>query len=300
MILYFEYFIYYLMAPIVLVLGLCGNITALVVFFKGNLKKIGPILIYQLMFICDTYYITQILVFYLQYSFNLNLSTLSRFACKLVSYLNYQMDAVSSYLLVYISLEKYISISNPAKRSILISKKSQIIFFICIFIFCSIYNIPISFLVDIFEFNQTYANGTNISYLNCYPISYEAQMIASYIDIINREILPGILMICFSFMLVLAVFRSSSRVANSITSHNRHKKDVRLAINCFFMYFVFILLQTPSSVAFFLPDLFSETIIYSSTSYLFFLSYGINFYIILACNSLFREEFYKILRKIIC
>jgi growth hormone secretagogue receptor len=128
----YEYFVYYLMAPIVFALGLMGNMTALVVFFKGNLKNIGPVLIYRLMFTFDTLFIIQIILFYLQYPFYLDITILSRLSCKLFEYLNYQMDSISSYLLVYISLEKYISINNPSKRRILNSKKNQIIFFISV------------------------------------------------------------------------------------------------------------------------------------------------------------------------
>ena len=104
-------------------------------------------------------------------------------------------------------------------------------------------------------------------------------------------------MILFSFMLVLAVFRSSSRMAHSINDQNRRKRDVKLAVNCFFMNFMFTLLKTPISTAFFLPDIFSHNLIYYSVTYISFLSYGINFYIIFVCNSLFRKELYRILRK---
>ncbi len=82
----YEYFVYYLMAPIVFALGLMGNMTALVVFFKGNLKNIGPVLIYRLMFTFDTLFIIQIILFYLQYPFYLDITILSRLSCKLVEY----------------------------------------------------------------------------------------------------------------------------------------------------------------------------------------------------------------------
>ena len=79
----YEYFVYYAMAPLVLGIGLLGNITALVVLFKDNLKKIGPILMYKLMFIWDTIYITLSLVTYFQYTFNLDLTIVSKLFCKI-------------------------------------------------------------------------------------------------------------------------------------------------------------------------------------------------------------------------
>jgi hypothetical protein len=291
----FEYFVYYAMAPLVLSISLLGNITALVVFFKGKMKKIGPVLIYKFMFIWDIIFITQIVIFYLQYTFNLSLVTLTRFTCKLLGYFNQQSDTITPLLLIYISIEKYISLSTPSKHRKLNSTKNQIIYFICVFVYCSACGIVTPLTLDKIEYNQTDSNGTSSSYSSCEFVKYEAQLIVVYIDLLNRQFIPGILMICFSFLLVSAVFRSSARVAQSINNQNRRKRDIRLAINCFFMNFMYLLLNTPITVVFFLPNIFAEEVLLLSTTYLFFLAYGMNFFVLLICNSLFREEFSKIL-----
>ena len=94
----YESFVFCVMAPIVLGSGLFGNIIAIVVFFKGKLNKIGPVLIYKLMFICDTFYIIQILVYYFQYPFYLDLTILSREACKIFYYFQNQGDTITPIL----------------------------------------------------------------------------------------------------------------------------------------------------------------------------------------------------------
>jgi len=282
------------MPPLVLSIGLLGNITALVVFFKANLKKIGPTLIYKLMFIWDTIYIILILVTYFQYPFSLDLTILSKLSCKIFFYSLFQGGTITPILLIYISVEKYIAISSPSKRKLLTSTKNQIIYFICVFAYCSACAIATPFYIDLFEYNQNDSNGTNSSYLSCNFVSYEGQLIVNSIDLINREFMPALLMICFSFMLVFAVFKSSARVGQTINQQNRRKRDIRLAINCLFMNFTFILLQTPITVVFFLPNAFSGEMFYL-TSYLFYMSYGINFYVLLVCNSLFRDELLKLL-----
>jgi len=291
-----KYFVYYLMAPIVLGFGLVGNITALVVFFNGELKKIGPVLIYKLMFIFDTLYIIQIIHFYLQFPFSLDLTILSRLSCKLWQYLSYQGDSITPIMLIYISLEKYTSIGNPLKSRMLNKRKNQIIYFLCVFAYCSAYAIVVPFGYDLIEnIYETDSNRTNISSdFICNFVNYEMQVIITFIDTLNRLILPSILVLFFTFMLMLAVYRSRSRVSNSMQNQKRRRRDLRLAGNCFFMNIAFILLQTPTSVAYFLPNVFSEKIFFLSTLYIFFLSYGINFYVIFICNSLFRKEFFKI------
>ena len=299
----YEYFIVYLMPPMILCIGLFGNLTALVVFFKGNLRKMGPTLIYKLMFIWDTYYINQILPFYMSKAIGLDLPTKSRLACKGLVYLNYQGTAISPFMLVYLSVERYISIRFPTRRCILISRRNQLIYFACVFVYCSAYSIIVPFSFDLFEYNQIESNETNSSssstHLICDFVSYKAQLTASYLDFANREFIPCLLMILFSYMLISAVFRSRSRIAQPLNRnrrrhHKQRKQDKKLAVNIFFMNFMFILLNTPASVAFFLPNIYNQYVLVFTASCVFILSYGINFYVIFICNSLFREEFFKV------
>jgi len=292
-----DWFVNYLMGPLVLVTGLVGNMTAVVVFFKGkNIQKIGPVLIYKILFIYDIFYILQIL-FYILFEYEIYIINLSKLSCKLFYYFSYQGDSISPMLLVYISVEKYIAIAFPTKRSILARKTNQIIYFIGLFIYCSVYAIIIPYTYDLLEYNQTDSNGINSSYIFCGYINYEAQLTATLVDNINREIIPGLLMIVFSCLLLAVVFRSRSRVVSSTRNQKRLKRDLKLAMNCFFMNFVFILIMTPVSISQFFPDLSNLENLNKLTVYVFFICYGINFYVLLVCNSLFREELFRILGK---
>ena len=127
-----EFFVDYVMGPMVLMVGMIGNLTALVVFFKGKLKNIGPVLIYKLLFISDTLYMMQLVTLYLQIPLNLYFQKLSSLACKLYFYFYTQNAAISPFLLVYISIEKFISIGYSTKRRILTRNKNQSMYFICV------------------------------------------------------------------------------------------------------------------------------------------------------------------------
>jgi hypothetical protein len=48
-----DFFTNYLLAPIILVVGLLGNIMGIIVVSRKGLEKIGPVLIYMLVFILD-------------------------------------------------------------------------------------------------------------------------------------------------------------------------------------------------------------------------------------------------------
>ena len=49
-----NFFTNFLLAPIVLVVGLIGNLMGIIVISRKELKKIGPVLVYMLLFIFDT------------------------------------------------------------------------------------------------------------------------------------------------------------------------------------------------------------------------------------------------------
>lgn len=52
-----NFFLKYVLAPLIFTLGLFGNILGLKVIGRKKLKNIGPILIYKLVFITDSIYL---------------------------------------------------------------------------------------------------------------------------------------------------------------------------------------------------------------------------------------------------
>ena len=54
-----NYFVDFLFAPIILLLGQFGNLFGLIIIGRKKLDKIGPILVYKLLFIMDSIYISK-------------------------------------------------------------------------------------------------------------------------------------------------------------------------------------------------------------------------------------------------
>jgi hypothetical protein len=52
-----NFFTNYLLAPIIFVVGLLGNIMGIIVISRKELKKIGPVLIYMFLFIFDSLFL---------------------------------------------------------------------------------------------------------------------------------------------------------------------------------------------------------------------------------------------------
>ena len=216
----------------------------------------------------------------------LNLIIISSVGCKIYQYFNYGLDALSPFCLVYISVEKFISIAYPNKRLILKKKNIQIYYFVSLCVFNIFYhlNVPISYDT------VTISNTTTICFFN----NDENQLTVTLMDLIDFILIPFILMIIFSTLLIITIFKSRSKVNNSLKENKRLKKDIKFSISLLSMNLLFILLNLPDEIDLFLP--FNNEI-YSPLAQLCNLSFAINFYLILFTNSLFRKEFISLFFK---
>jgi hypothetical protein len=282
----FEYFTYYIFPMLVLVIGLVGNYLGYKTFERPRMLEIGPRNSYKYLFIMDNVYLVQIIVTYLQLSFNIDFTVSSKALCKLWWYLNYSLDTQSSMLLVYISIDRYVSIKIPSLRFFMRKRNNQLIYFIFIFMFNLLYYLPVSYNFTLKRTNDT---------LTCnYAYEYSHDLI-TYMDLGNRVVLPSILIITFSILLGIEVIKSRNRILNNFLKEENEYffKNISLAITSIWFNIIYIVLQLPITS---LISAYMPMNVYIFSYYLFYLSYSINFYIILISNSLFRKEFILFLK----
>lgn len=303
-------YIYLLLIPIILLVGLIGNITGLFVIKRKRLKKIGPRNIYLYLFCMDTMYLIQIIMPFLLFAFNIDMSTFNQFSCKLYQYLNYSLDTQSSMLLVYISFERLILIKYPTRVLILRKNNIQFVYFLTVFIYNLIFYLPIPFyykLQPTMVNNTTTTNNNNSTeyVMYCTFISLNSQLILGNMDLINRVLIPLILMIAFSSVLINHIYKSRLRIFNNNNNNNDltrqynrnnrcFQRDLKFAITSISLNLFYVLFNLPISIAAFFPNYYLY-FTYPTFLILFYFSYTINFYIILITNSLVRNEFIKML-----
>jgi hypothetical protein len=287
----FEYFSNYVLPGLILFFGLVGNPLGFKVMERHKMLEIGPRNIYKYLFIMDTIYLVQIIVTSLQLSYQINITLISNFSCKLWWYINYSLATQSSMLLVFISIDRYVSIKLPAQRYFMRKRNNQLIYFIFIFMFNLIFYLPVSY-----SYVLVTTNGTS----ECIFYDQYSQDLISYMDLGNRVILPSILILISSFLLGIEVIKSKSRIlANFEKEENEYFfNNIRLAVTSICLNIFYILAQTPISIYTFLPN-YTQLDGYVLSFYLFYSSYSINFYVLILSNSLFRKELILYAKKLI-
>jgi hypothetical protein len=262
-----------------------GNIAGIVIFSSKKLEKIGPIYILKYLLGSDAIYLLFLVFNYSAYTFNKDISKLSDIACKMYFYFNYALDPLSGMLLVYISIDRYVSIKYHTKRKFFRKHKTQFIYLLIIVLFNLCLYVPVLFYTELQQEanNETYCNWIN-------P---DIQSIALLVDTANRLILPFIAMLICDVLLIYTIYKSRR---NMLTSNSRSnetlKKDIKFAVTSIFLNFVYILLNIPIILFF---TLFSNANItfYYFTFYIWYLCYAVNFYLILFSNNLVRKEFFS-------
>ena len=207
------FFISYLFPLLVLLFGLIGNILGLIILLNKDLTNIGPRDTYRYLLISDSIYLLQIIVSNLEYSYDLNLSTLSNLSCKIWNYFNYSLAPISSWLIVYISLDRCISIQKPKWRFTLRNRKNQFILFLIVFVICLFYYLPVGFYYE--KMTEINSNNKNESLLICGFINSNSDLILSYMDGIFRAVIPFFLMLLFNLILIYALIASRKRIVEN-------------------------------------------------------------------------------------
>ena len=271
--------------------GIVGNILGFKVMQRPKMFEIGPRNTYKYLFISDSIFLVQIIVTYLQLTFAIDPTIYSKVICKLWWYLNYSLATQSSLLLVYISIDRYLSIKRPALRFLMRKGNNQLIYFIFVFMFNLIYYLPVVYNYSLIKTNDTFSCNFNDQY---------STELISYMDLANRVILPSILILTFSILLSIQVIKSRSRIlSNFLKEENEFFfKNISLTISSIILNIIYLLLETPISIYVFLPN-FTQSNGYILSYYLFYLSYAINFYILFISNSLFRTEFILYLKGLL-
>jgi len=284
----FEYFSKNIFPISTLIFGLIGNFLGYKTMERPKMLEIGPRNTYKYLFISDTIFLVQIIVTCLQFSFNTDLTILSNVLCKLLYYLNYSLDTQSSMLLVYISVDRYVSIKMPAQRFFMRKRNNQLIYFIFIFMFNLVYYLPVAYNYTLIAKNDT---------LTCMFNDQYSQDLISYMDLVNRVMLPSFPILIFSTLLGIEVIKSRSRISSNFQREENEYffNNIRLATTSLFFNIIYILLQLPISVYYFLPN-YIQLNGFEFSFYLFYLSYSINSYILFISSSLFRKGFILLLK----
>ena len=282
----FHFFVSKILPLIILATGLCGNCFGLMTVSSKKLK-IVPLVIMKGLFIMDTVYLIQIIPHFLNTGLEINILKVSSFVCKTFRYIQFSLDAVSPWLIVYLSVDRLVTIRYFSRKNPFKNKTVQLSYVFTLLTFNFFYYLPIAFYYDNLVSNQT-SNETLI----CAFTSSKAQLVLSTLDAINMLLAPFTVMLICSILLIVAVVMSSKRVITNYThrENKRFYQDIRFAFTTVSLNLVFFALNLPLVLAVYLMTEYKSTL-FHVCNYMFYASYAADFFVFFISNSQFRQAF---------
>ena len=264
----FVFFVYYVFSPLILAFGLIGNSLGIKVLLNKELVNIGPRDIYIYLLITDSFYLLQLIVSFLQYSYDLNLSAISDLSCRLWNYFNYSFATVSCWLIVYISLDRCISIQRPAWRFIMRKKNIQLIFYLLVIVTCLIWYIPVPFY---FNGEKSLSSNNQTSKIICKFVDDFGCNLLSYMDLALRVLLQFLLMIDLNIILISSLCEKRRNINDIFLSgvNPTFFRETKLAVSSICLNIIYIVTQLPVSITIFNSKYYSD--FYYEFSYFFFI-----------------------------
>ena len=290
-----DFFVHTFFPTAITILGTIGNTLGLVLLSTKSMHKFSMATAYKYLLASDAIYlITQLPLLNLMLSYpQIDPVSKSVWFCKLYNYFDYALAQLSPMLLVYISVERLVSIKYPAKRFFLKKHKNICIYTVLVTIFNLVYYIEVALYHDLHvQYQNTTVDNQTVfgdeTTTVCTMKNTEEVETVAHMFMVEYTLVPYVLMVACTILMCYTIY-SSRRTFNT---GNHIRKDLKFTVTSISLNLVFILCSLPISLANFFTS-YMTGMLFVFTDYLFFASYGVNFYLFLVFNSLIRREFFS-------
>ena len=275
--------------------GLIGDVFALIIYSRSIYSNTIFSTYFRILCIFDLLSLISKAEYFLKQYQIFDIRVVSNIACKIDFYFLYVLPSISAWMLVIISLDRFVSIFKPFK--FLYRKKPKFQLMVCLFLIIinTILFIPILVLTNIdysFENNET--SGANMTCIMA------EELVIDWIYVILCTFIPFIIMLISTILTLKILFQSRK---NQATNNSLKKKDVKFAFTSILLNILFFILTFPFNFYMIIEilieiDYFVDNIIYDSLSILYYLNYGTLFYVSYIVNTSFRREFILFLNEL--
>ena len=285
-------FVFFL-APILIVVGLLGNLISFLVFSRKKLKQYPLNYCFKLMTITDTICLINLLHYTIQVSFENDINLFTDNFCQLSSYFSYVVCPIKGWILFGMSLERFYSIQYPSFKFVLKQKKFQYMCSIFVIMFNLVIYIPVWFFVGRAKNNE------------CALVNHK--VLLTVLNFFNETLVPYLGIACMTALIGIAIFNIKSRVsnANSIVDARTARtnlKNIRFSIFSISMnlLYLFIYLLSFPLVISRLTNLFMAKKIQKHDAFFtismcfYYLNYSLPIFVYVGFHAAFREEIFTI------
>ena len=286
------------------IFGLFGNIICFLIYSRKKFEKISVSFYYKVVSINNIIVVLQTLGYFTGYIINndyIYIRHLSNIYCKLITYIEWVTLPISTWIMVIVLFDRFMTIKFNKRFKFLENFKFKCIILISIYLASFCLYTPIA--IDYKQFSYYFETNHTIDYkrylyyfetnqtgfvLYCHHKDYT--QLVSITDFIIFTTMPCTLMVIFTSLSILVIFKSRKRFKSQKLGENRLKKDIYFALSSIILSFLYFATNLPTT----LFNLLSKEVSFS-VIILQHANCAISIFIHLFTNKIFYHEFLRII-----
>ena len=330
----YEYFAYRLhktlilyVPPILFVCGILGNILIFVVLTRPAMRRVSAYVYFLVLSIVDTIVLfIGLLRLWVARLLMYDIRDQSVWVCKILSVAGYTVSDYSVWLIVAVTIERFIAVSRPLSTvgDIKSGTKTRRVMIVMVILFAILFGINAHLLwTTTIEIKGGHSNFTNLtlSQPKCTGAKGFDVLVNSvwpWVDAVIYSILPLLILFLFNSLIICRVFRANRIRINQLSAHSRKSPSGRskepreatdggrrLTVMLLTVSFAFVITTLPQSamliyVPFRPANLSIDSImilrlIQTISELLMYTNHSINFYLYCATGRKFRHQLMRVL-----
>lgn len=292
-------------------LGIVGSIASLLtfcVFSRKRFQNLSFSFYAKIMSLSDLFVLVNSMRHWSKLILNFDINSISTILCKFAEYSAYCFSSISVWLLALITFDRFITIIYPTRYGIFKKKCFQTILVMIIFI-CShlLYlRIPLDNNLAILVSNDSNSNQTNVSLIRCELEKFTVDMI-NWLHLVNILVVILVLNNVLTTALIVSVLRSRGKTFISLNDaagiskiKKRERRDRKFAMNSIMLNLTCLVFKMPflviELILFYVNlDYYLEETMFNIGVTFWIMDNGSAFFVNILTNSIFKEEFCKML-----
>jgi hypothetical protein len=231
--------------PVIVLIGTLANILAFIIFSRKKFEKTIFSTYFRILLIIDTIGLVYLAMGkFIRFKYKINIRDFNEHLCRLTLLLAYSIPPISAYILVSISIDRWLTIAKP--NVFHLRRKPAFQIGVCIFIIAAnlLYNGQLFFSYLALD----YLEDPSVGPVCLIPDEKTLQTM----DLLNSTIIPFLLMIVSTILTIKSVFDLRKKMSQSTKQINSNKKvrrkDIKFSITSITLNIIFLLLNLPFTI----------------------------------------------------
>ena len=245
--------LYVYLSPVLIIVGTCGNMMSLLILRSSYFSKSPCSVLLCMLSVVDTgVLLTGLLRVWIMETFNQDIRVINTVSCRAHYFLTYVLQHLSSWTVVMVTIERFVSVYSPFRAKQLCSKGHLMRGMAAVLAMIILLNVHVLFTLQIVHESYIDSYGDfNISRCGFNANYYYGNSIWPWVDYVILAFVPFVVLLVGNMMIVVKVvsnLRSRKLRHQHVSCDNQRKRIRSLTMMMFAVTGTFLVTVTPYEI----------------------------------------------------